>query len=123
LSLLQSAALPAEGENMSTNLKRRLAQAERMVAELLRRRKLANCNCQQMMSFRTPEHFEEEKNLPCPGHGFRDLGAILILTITEYGKTRSEEARKLEQLVADYETARARHRAELELEEDGTPEL
>jgi hypothetical protein len=102
---------------MSRNLNKRLAQVERRMADIARREQLADCNCKGITFFRTAERFEEEKNLPCPGHGFRDLGRIGITVIAPTNGAPPEDNTKLLQLVATYKAARARHQADLELEE------
>lgn len=103
---------------MSRNFAKRLAQVEQRLAEVARREKLANCNCKEIMFFRTAERFEEEKNLPCPGHGFRDLGRIGITVVFPSAGELPEDNSKLRQLIAAYETARALHRADLELKKE-----
>lgn len=57
-------------------------------------------------------------NRPCPSDGFRDLGRIGITTIAYTNGAAPEDNSRLRQLIATYEAKRARHRADLELEED-----
>lgn len=64
---------------MSASLARRLAKIEGWKAEKAWRKKLAHCNC-RVATVANPCHFEEfeaEVNLPCPAHGFRNLGTII----------------------------------------------
>jgi len=102
---------------MSRKLEKRLAQVEQRLANVAKRDQLVDCNCKQMTFFRTAEHFEAEKNLPCPGHGFRDLGRVNITIVVPLNGAPRDDTTRLEQLIATYEAARARHQADLELEE------
>jgi len=38
-------------------------------------------NCMTLAISDYPEKFEAEMNLPCPGHGFRDLGTVVSLKL------------------------------------------
>lgn len=97
-----------------SNLRTRLVKVERRLSDVARRKQLAecHCNCRKVTFARDPEEFEAEMNLPCPAHGFRDLGLIVQ---TEFiGRGDAHEARR-EQLVATYAARRARHQPDLEL--------
>jgi|HubBroStandDraft_1064217.scaffolds.fasta_scaffold31788_2 hypothetical protein len=102
---------------MSRNFDKRLAQVEQRLADVAKRREqLTSCNCKRFFGASEPDIFEEEANLPCPAHGFRDLGQIFHTVIVPERATEREKNAKVAQLIAAYETARARHRANLELE-------
>ncbi len=91
------------------NLEKRVAEVERQAAELARREKLADCNCYPRgknfpHAFWSPEQFEDATNLPCPAHGFRRLGRIMIVQYVGRDVIHDEGAEnRLEQLVAKYE--------------------
>jgi len=59
-------------------LRGRLRTIEKDLAEVEKRKQLANCNCKELTfadPFRVTE-FKNEMNRPCPTHRFRDLGEI-----------------------------------------------
>lgn len=89
-----------------SSLNRRLAKVEQQVAERTKREELANCICRTSMPFtivHNAEDFEVEMNRPCPVHGVRDLGQLLIHTPFNSDTTPSEESIKLRQLLDLYE--------------------
>jgi hypothetical protein len=69
---------------MSRSLEKRLARVEQTLADMPEQEKAASCNCYPRPKFGpwivalTAEGFEAEANLPCPVHGFRRLGKLLI---------------------------------------------
>ena len=70
--------------------RRRLEKAEKALAEMAELEKLANCICRLgLMSRPTivqsnePEKFEAEMNQKCPVHGFRELGPIIHIKLTD----------------------------------------
>jgi hypothetical protein len=72
---------------MAASLSMRVAKIERWKAEKAWRKKLAHCNC-RVATVANPcqlQEFEAEINLPCPAHGFRNLGTII--SIRPYGYT------------------------------------
>jgi hypothetical protein len=89
-----------------SSLNRRLAKVEQQVAERTKREELANCICRTSMPFtivQDAEQFEVEMNRPCPVHGVRDLGQLLIHTPFNSDTTPSEVSIKLRQLLDLYE--------------------
>jgi hypothetical protein len=76
------------------------------MAEDIRREALASCICQKITFAYSPKVFEAEMNKPCPAHGFRRLGRVIITRIAytrgdapeEYG---AEQA-LLSELVKEY---------------------
>jgi hypothetical protein len=93
-----------------SSLQKRLAEVERQTAELARREKLAHCNCYPRGKtmpnpFGCPEQFEAAANLPCPVHGFRRLGRIMVVNIvsTTEGAVLEEKYVRLNRLVDEYE--------------------
>jgi hypothetical protein len=92
-----------------SNLEKRVAEAERQAADLARRERLGDCNCYPRgktfpNAFWSPEQFEAVANLPCPAHGFRRLGRIMIVQYVGQGVIHDEESEKrLNRLVDEYE--------------------
>jgi hypothetical protein len=89
-----------------SSLNRRLAKVEQQVAERTKREELANCICRTSMPFtivQDAEQFEVEMNRPCPVHGVRDLGQLLIHTPFNSDTTPSEVSIKRRQLLDLYE--------------------
>ncbi len=89
-----------------SSLNRRLAKVEQQVAERTKREELANRICRTSMPFtivQDAEQFEVEMNRPCPVHGVRDLGQLLIHTPFNSDTTPSEVSIKLRQLLDLYE--------------------
>ncbi len=110
----------------SSNLRNRLGEVERKVGEVVRREQLAKCNCNFRTSYSAwdPEEFEGDINLPCPAHGFRDLGFIVLCRLVDkHGVSIDSvgDARR-EQLFATYNARRASHQAALELKEEDESE-
>lgn len=93
-----------------SNLDRRLAKVERLVADRARREKLANCNCcphdperiGNIFLVSDARRFEAEMNLTCPAHGFRCLGEIMVLLRQKAGGTIAEESVRLTEVVDEY---------------------
>lgn len=79
-----------------TGLRRRLEKAEKALAETAEQEKLANCICKVGAKSRPtivrsdqPEELEAEMNQKCPVHGFRDLGApIIVIRLTDLPNER-----------------------------------
>lgn len=91
-----------------SNLRIRLAQVERQVADRAVREKLANCNCfpageKLPSAFANAEEFEAAANLPCPAHGIRRLGKLMRIVVVNMGLTPIEESAKLIQAMDEYE--------------------
>jgi hypothetical protein len=102
-----------------TGLRRRLEKAEKALAETVEQKKLANCICKvgaksRPMIVRSdqPEELEAEMNQKCPVHGFRDLGApIIVIRITDLPNERF----RVDDLLDEYNARKAEHqRAKLE---------
>jgi hypothetical protein len=99
-------------------LRRRLEKAEKALAETAEQEKLANCICKILGKSRPtfvrsdqPEEFEAEMNQTCLVHGFRDLGQILVMRITD---DRNERF-KLDDLLDEYRARKSEYeRAEKE---------
>jgi hypothetical protein len=109
---------------MPKNLEKRLARVERTFREVPKNEKAADCNCKQFFAAVDPDVFEAEANLRCPAHGFRDLGTTIFHTIIGLDRERNPEKHaRIDRLISEYITARARHTAKLELEEDDSQEL
>jgi hypothetical protein len=98
-------------------LRKRVRKIERALANSAWRQRLAHCNCRAMTVADDPAKFEEEMNLPCPAHGFLQLGRIIH--VVKIGS--SENSGRLDELIATYET-RAR-RARFALKDDDFEEL
>ena len=64
-----------------SSFERRLAKLERQLADKALRAKLVNCNCRKstVVYAHKREEFEAEKNKPCPAHGIRRMGFILLI--------------------------------------------
>ncbi len=110
-----------------SNLRTRLVKVERGLGDVARQEQLAKCNCKLrgISLVWEPEKFEAEMNLPCPTHGFRDLGLVQVVQgVDKHGASIDSvgDARR-EQLVATYHALRARHQADLELKEDDLEEF
>lgn len=105
------------------SLRKRVAKLEQHVADRARREKLANCNCEYstIVVAERAEEFEAEMNLPCPAHGFRQLGRIVHIVLVSAGE-RPAYSSRIDQLIATYE-ARRTHQARLELEDDDSEDL
>ena len=88
-----------------SNLRTRLAKVEWQVADIARRKKLANCNCRLQdwpSFFYTVEEFEAAANLPCPAHGVRRLGRLSPVVFVNRDRTPTAESAKLIQLMKEY---------------------
>jgi hypothetical protein len=107
-----------------SNLSKRVAKVERRLSDVARRKRLAecDCNCRKVTLPRDPEEFEMEMNLPCPAHGFRDLGHLIRLCFVNPDRSVVEDPR-MDELLATYQARRARHQADLELKEDDLEEF
>jgi hypothetical protein len=95
-----------------SSLSKRLAEVEQQVAERTKREELANCICRTSMPFtivHNAEDFEVEMNRPCPVHGVRDLGQLIIPTPFTSDTTPSEESIKLRQLLDSYNLRLSQH--------------
>jgi hypothetical protein len=92
---------------MSGNRRKRLERLEQKLGDLVRREELANCNCQTLTFAWSTKTFEAEMNTPCPTHGFRRLGQIMVVSVVpmagENVGTVDEESLGLDQLVEEYE--------------------
>lgn len=92
-----------------SNLERRLAKVERLVADRARREKLANCNCgpqdpeSGLIIVSDSRQLEAEMNLTCPAHGFRCLGQVMVIRSDEEDETFAEESVRLAKLFDEYE--------------------
>ena len=101
-----------------TGFRRRLAKVEKALAETAEQEKMANCICRLGPKSRPtiaiseePEEFEAEMNQKCPVHGFRDLGNIIHIKVTDL----HDERFRLDDLLDEYYTRRAEYkRAKLE---------
>jgi hypothetical protein len=82
------------------DLKRRLARVERTLVDVAKREEMVNCICSQSTTVDAdrPEEFEAEMNLTCPAHGYRRLGALVV--ISHVGR----ESAKLDQLLETYKS-------------------
>lgn len=92
-----------------SGLRKRVAEVEHQTADIARRERLANCNCSPRGKtapnpFGCPEQFEAAANLPCPAHGFRRPGRIMVVNIvsTTEGAVLEEKYVRLNRLVAEY---------------------
>jgi hypothetical protein len=67
------------------SLRKRLARVERTLADTAKRKEEAGCNCRLLTaaSSRNPAEFEAEMNLPCPVHGIRHLGQLMVVTFVQ----------------------------------------
>jgi hypothetical protein len=103
-----------------TGLRRRLEKAEKALEETAEQEKLANCICKvgaksRPMIVRSdqPEELEAEMNQKCPVHGFRDLGApIIVIRITDLPCERFKVDDLLDEYKArksEYERAKREH--------------
>jgi hypothetical protein len=102
-----------------SSLNRRLAKVEQQVAERTKREELANCICRTLTIVQDAEQFEVEMNRPCPVHGVRDLGQLLIHTPFNSDTTPSEVSIKRRQLLDLYELRLSQHsQSSDELEEN-----
>jgi hypothetical protein len=101
-----------------TGLRRRLEKAEKALAETVEQERLANCICKvglksspTIVQTDEPEKFEAEMNRKCPVHGFRDLGPILVIRITDLPNERF----RLDDLLDEYKARKSEYeRAKLE---------
>ena len=99
-------------------LRRRLEKLDKALAETAEQEKLANCICKILGKSRPtfarsdqPEEFEAEMNQTCLVHGFRDLGQILVMRITD----DLNERFKLDDLLDEYHARKSEYeRARLE---------
>jgi hypothetical protein len=64
---------------MARNLEKRLAQAERKLADIQTEIALANCICKGVTIVSSDEEFEAEKNRKCPAHEIRQDTFMLII--------------------------------------------
>jgi hypothetical protein len=100
-------------------LRRRLEKAEKALAETAEQEKLANCICRVGPKARPtiaisiePEKFEAEMNRKCPVHGFRDLGQIMHIKVTDLPDERFPLDDLLDEYYArksEYERAKQEH--------------
>ena len=103
-----------------SSLSRRLVQVEQRLADKVSRERLAPCICTARTVALRQNAFEEEMNRPCPSHGFRDLGQIFRvvivptkgLPVNEDGTQDDSLSPKFDEVIATYESRRARHQAE-----------
>jgi hypothetical protein len=91
-----------------SNLRTRLAKAERQMADRVRRDELANCNCFPRGEdfpniFLNAEEFQAAASLPCPTHGVRRLGRLMPIVFGKMGGKPTEESAKLIQVMEEYE--------------------
>jgi hypothetical protein len=99
-------------------LRRRLEKAEKALAETAEQEKLANCICRIPGKSRPtfvrsdqPEELEAEMNQKCPVHGFRHLGSIMIIRITDLPNERF----RIDDLLDEYYARKSAYeRAKLE---------
>jgi hypothetical protein len=99
-------------------LRRRVEKAEKALAETAEQEKLANCTCKVGLKLSPtiarsdePEKFEAEMNQKCPVHGFRDLGPIVAIRITDL----PDERFRLDDLLDEYHARKSEYeRAKLE---------
>jgi hypothetical protein len=99
---------------MSTRLSilnKRLVKVEQQVAHIARREQLADCKCfppgpngisLPWFIVKKAEEFEADMNLRCPVHGFRRLGALMIVQIVGRKGEISEEYTRRMELVTEY---------------------
>ena len=100
-------------------LRRRLEKAEKALAETAEQEELANCICKvgaksspTIVQSNEPEKFEAEMNRKCPVHGFRHLGPILVIRITDHPGERFRVDDLLDEYKArksEYERAKLEH--------------
>ena len=85
------------------SLRRRVAKLERIVLDWNQKKKLANCNCRQatVASSLDVEQFEAQMNLPCPAHGARRLGCIVVIEHIAQPDGKNQMA-SLQQLLEEY---------------------
>lgn len=62
------------------SLRKRLARVERALANTAKQKEQASCICRDITTADThnPGEFEAEMNRPCPAHGVRQLGRIMV---------------------------------------------
>jgi hypothetical protein len=60
-------------------VRRRVEKIEQTLANIGMRRRLPGCTCCDLTAVLDPKDFEEQMNLPCPAHGFRDLGTLMVV--------------------------------------------
>jgi len=97
-----------------SNLNRRLAKVEQQAADRATRERLAHCNCcpQDPESLGIPlvvtnaREFEEMM-VPCPAHGFRRLGKLIVLQLIKPDGTIAKESVGLDEVVGEYERRRS----------------
>jgi hypothetical protein len=98
---------------MSTRLfilNKRLVKVEQQVAHIAWREKLADCKCfpkgpaGSALPFvvKNAEEFEADMKVTCPVHGFRRLGALMIVQIAGRKGEISEEYTRRMELVTEY---------------------
>jgi len=77
-----------------------LDKVERLRADTAARKKEATCNCSTwtLADSDRPEQFEAEMNLPCPAHGFRQLGYI-----HRRGSSNWDREKKIIKMLKTYE--------------------
>jgi hypothetical protein len=100
-------------------LRRRLEKAEKALAETAEQEKLANCICKvggksrpTIVRSDQPEKFEAEMNQKCLVHGFRDLGNIINIKMTNHPGERFRLDDLLDEYRArksEYERAKREH--------------
>ncbi len=80
-----------------SRLSQRLARIEQQLIELEVTEQIVNCNCRRTTVFhnRSPEEIEAEKNRPCPAHGVRQLGQIVIIEYLGRPDTRRQLRERL----------------------------
>ena len=92
-----------------SDLNKRLAKVEQLAAHIAMREKLGKCNCYpdpvglKMLVVKDAKEFEAQMNLPCPAHGFRRLGKLMVVTIVGGKGEISEECARREELVEEYD--------------------
>jgi len=111
-----------------SHLNRRLVKVEQQVAHLAKREQLADCKCfppgpngisLPWFVVKNAEEFEADMNLPCPVHGFRRLGQLMIPRIVGRKGEISEEYTRRRELVAKYELRLSEYlKSHPELEDD-----
>ena len=93
---------------MSGNRRKRLEKLEQKLSDLLRQKELENCTCQTLTVAYSSQSFEAEMNTPCPAHGFRRLGQVMVIHVEPMGgepagTVDDKESIELERLVEEYE--------------------
>jgi hypothetical protein len=94
-------------------LQRRLQKVEKALADTAEQQRLADCICRigpksaPTIAYSTQaEKFEAEMNQKCPVHGFRDLGPIIAIRITD----EPGERFRLDDLLDEYKARESEYR-------------